>query len=332
MGELTTVENVSAVCDKGKEWLESKGEVPLCACKAHKCEDPDLFTDVLGELIPLQPPLNDDTGTMFANTVLMHIIKAANLRRLTVHSTRGGTVGSVQYILRLPSGTEYIYRGRPDFLIYQRLSQEERALGSEFGMEERVRGIGEGQSPQGSSSAVKNRAFAQAGIYTLGCVPGETVYCTLKEGTFNANILTAGHQKEEETLQKGEETAAGLQKGEERTKPEKVRATKGCQEAKNKSSQLQLLRDRQPRDLNPKRNSLLLLLDHHSLLDSVKVQSDSDSPISAHSRSRMDYQQREVPCPVCAMAYSGTGAIFGNPEGHVDYILQQNRKCRHLRH
>ena len=59
-------------------------------------------------------------------------------------------------------------------------------------MEERVRGIGEVQSPQGSSSAVKNRAFAQAGIYTLGCVPGETVYCTLKEGTFNANILTAG--------------------------------------------------------------------------------------------------------------------------------------------
>ena len=77
-------------------------------------------------------------------------------------------MGSVQYILRLPSGTKYIYRGRPDFLIYQRLSQEERALGSEFGMEERVRGIGEVQSPQGSSTAVKNRAFAQASIYTLG--------------------------------------------------------------------------------------------------------------------------------------------------------------------
>ena len=76
-------------------------------------------------------------------------------------------MGSVQYILRLPSGTEYIYRGRPDFLIYQRLSQEERALGR-FGMEERVRGIGEVQSPQGSSTAVKNRAFAQASIYTLG--------------------------------------------------------------------------------------------------------------------------------------------------------------------
>ena len=74
-------------------------------------------------------------------------------------------MGSVQYILRLPSGTEYIYRGRPDFLIYQRLRQEERALGSEF---ERVRGIGEVQSPQGSSTAVKNRAFAQASIYTLG--------------------------------------------------------------------------------------------------------------------------------------------------------------------
>ena len=36
-------------------------------------------------------------------------------------------------------------------------------------------------------------------------------------------VFALGHQKEEETLQKGEETAAGLQKGEERTKPEKVR-------------------------------------------------------------------------------------------------------------
>ena len=169
--ELATVENVSAVPavrEKGKEWLERQGEVPLCACIAHTCKDPDIFTDVLGELITIQPPLNDDTGTMFANILSVHILKVANLRRLAVHGARGGTVGSVQYILRLPSGTEYVYRGRPDFLIYQRFSQEERALGSEFSPEERVRGIREVQSPPGTSTVVKNRTFAQAGIYTLG--------------------------------------------------------------------------------------------------------------------------------------------------------------------
>ena len=167
MEELDTVQELTAIRLKGKRWLE-KGEIPLCACKPHKCEDPDFFTDVLGNLVTLQPPLNDDTGTIFANTLFTCIIRAANLKRITVHSARGGTMGSVRYILRLPSGAEYMYRGRPDFLIYQRFTQEERALGNELSMEESVRGIGEVQSPPGTSTEAKNRAFSQAGIYSLG--------------------------------------------------------------------------------------------------------------------------------------------------------------------
>ena len=62
--------------------MEKKGEIPLCACKAHKCEDPDSFTDVLENMVTLEPPLNDNMGTIFVNTLLTCIIKAANLKRL----------------------------------------------------------------------------------------------------------------------------------------------------------------------------------------------------------------------------------------------------------
>ena len=97
--------------------------------------------------------------------LLSYILKAGHLTRLTVRSTRAGTFGSVQYILRLPSGTEY---GWPDFQMYQRFSQEERQLCRPVGAEETVRAVGEVQSPPGMSSDIKNRTFAQAGIYTLG--------------------------------------------------------------------------------------------------------------------------------------------------------------------
>ena len=166
VGEVVAiVENVSTIREKGKNWLERKGNIPLCTCKAHKCQDPDFYTDVLGALVTIQPPLNDDTGSLFANVLLTHILKAANLRRLTIHGSKGGTVGSVRYILRLPSGTEYVYRGWPDFLVCQHFSLEER---TQLSAEETVRGVGEIQSPRGTSTEVKNRAFAQAGIYTLG--------------------------------------------------------------------------------------------------------------------------------------------------------------------
>ena len=72
---------------------------------------------------------------------------------------------SIQYILRLPSGTEYLYTGWPDFQVHQRFSQEERRLANPLGEEERVRAIGEVQS--GTSHTVKKRAFAQKQVYYI---------------------------------------------------------------------------------------------------------------------------------------------------------------------
>ena len=81
---------------------------------------------------------------------------------------RGG-LAAVHYILRLPSGVEYRYKGYPDFIVSHRFrfSRAERHLGLQ-GREEKVRGVGEVQSQRGSSVAVKTRALAQAGIYTIG--------------------------------------------------------------------------------------------------------------------------------------------------------------------
>ena len=153
--------------EKAGDWIERKKRLPLCACEAHKCNS-DFFTDILGVLVTLQPPLNDDSGNVFFSVFLTHVLKVADLTRLTVRGTRGGTLGSVRYILRLPSGTEYVYTGWPDLQIYQKFSYEKRQLGEHVGLEETVRGVGEVQSPPGTSNAAKNRAFTQAGIYTLG--------------------------------------------------------------------------------------------------------------------------------------------------------------------
>ena len=123
--------------------------------------------NIVGPLLPVQAPLNDDTGNICASVLLNHLLKVAHLSRLEVRGTQGGTLASIQYILRLPSGTEYVYTGWPDFQVHQRFSQEERRLTSPLGEEERVRAIGEVQSPPGTSHTVKNCAFAQAGhLYT----------------------------------------------------------------------------------------------------------------------------------------------------------------------
>ena len=47
VGEVVAaVENVSTICEKGKNW---KGIIPLCTCKAHKCQDPDFYTGGVGD-------------------------------------------------------------------------------------------------------------------------------------------------------------------------------------------------------------------------------------------------------------------------------------------
>ena len=167
-GVVTSSKELSASRESGQEWLQRRREIPLCKCVAHTCPDVEFYTDVLGVLITMEPPLNDDSGTIFANLILTYILKAANWNRIKVHGTRGGMIGLVEYILQLPSGVEYMYRGRPNYLLYQRFTQEERGLGLDMRVEESVRGIGEVQSQRGTSTNVKNQAFAQAGIYTLG--------------------------------------------------------------------------------------------------------------------------------------------------------------------
>ena len=152
-----------------KKWHEEEEKGVICCCKAHECEDDDLYTKVLGRLVMVAPPLTDDTGNVLATVLLSHIIYKSGLNKLYVQSSRTGTKASVKYILRCPSGKEYIYSGWPDFQISYMMSRAERRLGGRTDkLEETMRAVGEIQSPPGNSTEAKNRSFAQAGIYTLG--------------------------------------------------------------------------------------------------------------------------------------------------------------------
>ena len=159
-GQLPTQEDQ----EKGKKLLGRKRKLWLCNCKVHQVVD-EFYVRVLGVLVSLQSPLNDASGKMFATVFLSHVLKKENLRKLLLYDAGGGTVGTVKYVLRLPSGAELLFSGRPNFLIHQMFTNEERQLGTRTGEEEAVRGIG---APRGTSPEVKDRAFSQAGIYTLG--------------------------------------------------------------------------------------------------------------------------------------------------------------------
>ena len=153
-----------------KLWQEEEERNVICCCKAHECDDAELYMAVLGRLVMVAPPLTDDTGNVLATVLLSHIIKKSGLNQLYVQSSRTGTMASVRYLLRCPSGTEYIYTGWPDFQVSYMFGQaERRRLGKGVDkVEETVRAIGEIQSPPEDSTDAKNRSFAQAGIYTLG--------------------------------------------------------------------------------------------------------------------------------------------------------------------
>ena len=157
----------TAVQAAAQEWLkEEKMLVPLCSCKAH--ESVDLYTSIINPLVAIEPPLTDDSGNLLATVLLPYLLKGANLHNLSLRSSRPGTCGSVQYVLRFPSGAEYLYSGWPDFQFSQKFSMAERKLGKQVGPEESVRAVGEVQSPPGYSTEAKSRAFSQAGIYTVG--------------------------------------------------------------------------------------------------------------------------------------------------------------------
>ena len=150
--------------------------VPLCSCKAHTCDDEQFYHN-LSSLFLTHPPLTDDTGNQLASVLLSHVLKAAQLPRLNVCGPRAGTHGTVKYILRVPSGVEYLYSGWPDFQICHTFSKEEQQLRKPIGKgaQEAVCGIGEIQSSPGNSTTAKSRALAQAGIYALGHFRNTTV-------------------------------------------------------------------------------------------------------------------------------------------------------------
>ena len=154
------------------EWeralLEGKLEedVPFCDCMAHQCMDEEFYMHVLSDLTAIQSPVDDSSGSLLAQILTTFILKKAQLKSTNWQMGRGGGLAAVHYILRLPSGVKYRYKGYPDFIVSHRFSQAERHLGLQ-GREEKVKGVGKVQLQRGSSVAVKNRALAQAGIYTI---------------------------------------------------------------------------------------------------------------------------------------------------------------------
>ena len=86
---------------------------------------------------------------------------------MKMEATKSGTSCLVKYILQLPSGDTSMYTGWPDFQMLQCFSRMEERLGRHKMCKQRVRGIGEVQSPPGVGEEAKDAALAQASIYTV---------------------------------------------------------------------------------------------------------------------------------------------------------------------
>ena len=140
---------------------------PMCQCVSHIDDESYGFTYALMEI---SQPLTDDSGNTLASILLPYCLKAAGLKNVAYESVRPGMSSSVKYILQLPSGDTSLFSGWPDHQLLQTYTTTERRLGQNVLKQERVRGggVGEVQSPQGTTCASKNAAVAQAGIYSVG--------------------------------------------------------------------------------------------------------------------------------------------------------------------
>ena len=140
-------------------------ENPMCECIAHRVEeDLNRFTYAL---IEITPPLDDDSCYRLANHLLPFCMKISGLD-ITVEAVKQKSVTAVKYLLQLPSGETFLFSGWPDFQLLQYYSGISRRLRNKVLREERVRGIGEVQSPPGTSVEAKTAALAQAGVYAIG--------------------------------------------------------------------------------------------------------------------------------------------------------------------
>lgn len=150
-------------CDKDLEKATKERseelEHPPCECVAHK--DEELYGKLTCTLIEISPPLDDDSGTRLATTLIPFLLKAAGMDNMGLKPTLTEIEPSVDYLLHLPSGDTKMFRGWPDFRVLRTFSaEEERRQGRDVGHEE-----GAGAIEQADS---KMAAPAEAGVCSIG--------------------------------------------------------------------------------------------------------------------------------------------------------------------
>ena len=94
--------------------------MPLCLCIAHEVHDPKNVEDpkffkMIQELVCISPPLNDHKGKQLGGLLFTHLFDLAGLNDVVFEEIQQGSLSRVKYFLRLPSGTECLYCGYPDF-------------------------------------------------------------------------------------------------------------------------------------------------------------------------------------------------------------------------
>ena len=141
-----------------------------CKCVAHISDMGLDLSAVVHALVGIHPPLSDGNGKMMADVLLAYLLKIGD-QDMIVHTAGRGTFVTVKFILQLPDGQMILYSGNPDFYIRQNITTVAWRAGYSRRIEETVRGVGgvgEVQSPPGATNLSKDRALAQAGIYTIG--------------------------------------------------------------------------------------------------------------------------------------------------------------------
>ena len=141
----------------------------VCQCPAHMSDH-----DWVYKLVDIPEPLTDDWGAKLSDILIPLIFETAAKKNLLpgfdVEGCRAGSLHTVNYILKLPSGDATSFTGWPDFTITRRYAPlaQERILRVYARRAKRLSGIGEIQSPPGNTEVSKTETIAQAGIYDIG--------------------------------------------------------------------------------------------------------------------------------------------------------------------
>ena len=98
-------------------WRKQQATVPLCQCIAHHVSDPKVFR-MMQELVCISPPLNIHKGKRLGSILFTHIFKLAEMNNVELEQVNQGSVSKIKYLLRLPSRTEFLYSGYPDFTFF----------------------------------------------------------------------------------------------------------------------------------------------------------------------------------------------------------------------